>query len=340
MKIEQEAFLDFLGAPGTRFVIPVFQRVYSWNARQCEELWDDIVRAGQQDEPHFMGLVLAAPDAESWHGASQLDIIDGQQRMTTCTLLLVALRAYLEGPHAPVPDVPAPDELAARYLTLEEGGAAYAKLALSSNDRATLAALVRAGELPEEPAQRLLDNSSLFVDRMRAPGFDLAGFWRGLCRLQVACVFMDADDSPQLVFESLNSKGMPLSTADRVRNYLIASTSGDEQEALYAQAWLPLERKVASAAPPLSVSEVLHAWLASSYRAVRLFDRSEAYGVFKTCLRDEYGNSLEGLLAAVSAYADGLLTDEQSRQEALAFAEEWLAGKPENLVSEHKLFGD
>ena len=87
MRIEQKKMLDFLGMPGARFAIPVFQRVYSWNARQCEELWDDCLQAGDTGEPHFMGLVLYAPDPD---GGGVLGVIDGQQRLTTLSLLIAA----------------------------------------------------------------------------------------------------------------------------------------------------------------------------------------------------------------------------------------------------------
>lgn len=343
MQIDQQRFLDVLGTPDTRFAIPVFQRVYSWNERQCDELWDDIVAAGRDREPHFMGMLLCCPDAESWHGMQLLDVIDGQQRMTTTTLLLVALRGYLMGAgrmKAPGSGVPEPDEIAQRFLQVSADGQAAAKLVLSHMDRETLAALVGAGDMPEEPAARLVDNCLLFSKKMEQPGFDLAGFWRGLNLLQAARITMGSDDSPQLVFESLNSKGMPLSTADRVRNLIIASTSGSEQERLYTAFWLPLEDRTASAAVATTPTDVLHAWLAARYRSVRILDESEVYGVFKTCLAKEYGGNLENLLAEVLDYCERFTSDEEFRCDAQVNAEEWVAGKPEKSVSEFKLFGD
>ena len=98
MKIEQKKFLDVLGTPDMRFTIPVFQRVYSWTARQCEDLWDDVMRAGESGEEHFMGMLLYSHETDSWHSAEQLSVIDGQQRMTTLPLLLTALRGYLMQP--------------------------------------------------------------------------------------------------------------------------------------------------------------------------------------------------------------------------------------------------
>ena len=87
MQIQQESFLELMAKPDTRFVIPVFQRVYSWDARQCNELWEDIMAAGAQTdetaEPHFMGMLLYSADTETWHGTSMFDVIDGQRSMRT-----------------------------------------------------------------------------------------------------------------------------------------------------------------------------------------------------------------------------------------------------------------
>lgn len=342
MKIAQEKFLDFLGKTDTRFAIPIFQRVYSWTARQCEELWDDVMRAAKTGEPHFMGMVLYSADVDSGKGGDQLDVIDGQQRMTTMSLLLVALRAYLDETASEIGGMNG-DALAARFLRTGSGAQAACKLTLSQMDRPTLAFLVEVGDEPEEPAQRLIDNSLLFAGKMREPGFDLEALWKGLCELEIASVLLEPEDNPQLVFESLNSKGMPLSTADRVRNLLISSTFGDEQERLH-QLWISLEDTLADASEegqdPYTVTDILHAWLAERYRSVRIFDQSEIYGVFKRSLRDDFGGSFEKLLADVSEYCRRYLADESFREEAAASAAEWAAGKPEKLISEFKMFGD
>lgn len=306
MQITQRPLVDVLVEPGARYVIPVFQRVYSWNARQCQELLGDILRAGRTDEPHFMGLLLFAPDADAHGTLRQVNVIDGQQRMTTMMLLMAAF-----------------DE-----------GFTPAPLSLSQSDRATFDAIMAGDELPEEPATRLVDNYLLFARTFEDPGFDMRAFRAGLGCLEVGCVMMTADDSPQLVFESLNSKGMPLSTADRVRNLVVASTADDVQGRLYEDLWLPLEQR---ADDP---TDVLHAWLAERYRSVHIVDASEVYGVFKTCLRDEYDGSLGRLLADVGAYCDRCLADDEFRAEAHENAAAWVAGKPKNSVSELKLFGD
>ena len=151
MQIRQEGFLELMGTANARFVIPVFQRVYSWDSRQCEELWEDIMATGSREkdgaEPHFMGMLLYSADTESWHGAQQFDIIDGQQRMTTMSLLLCALARHLDETGAGVDGLSASD-LFDRYLRTGSGANASGKLALSFMDRETLYALLGLTDMP------------------------------------------------------------------------------------------------------------------------------------------------------------------------------------------------
>ena len=345
MQIQQESFLELMAKPDTRFVIPVFQRVYSWDARQCNELWEDIMAAGSQadevTEPHFMGMLLYSADTETWHGASMLDVIDGQQRMTTMTLLLCALARYLDETGLKAGGLSANDVFE-RYLRIGTGAGAAGKLTLSFMDRETLFALLGIGTMPTEPAGRLIDNLELFYSKMREPGFDVAQLWRGLEQLEIASILLAHDDSPQLVFESLNSKGMALSTADRIRNFIVVSdeATGHVDDGVFERCWLPLEKLVANGDCGLDVTTVVHAWLCEKYRKTRIFDKSEVYGLFKSCLRSEYADGIESALADIADFARKLIDDEEYRTEALEDADRWVAGKPKELISEYKMFGD
>ena len=345
MQIVQESFLDLLGKPDTRFVIPVFQRVYSWDARQCEELWEDVmqvgVQTGEDAEPHFMGMLLYSADTESWHGAAQLDVIDGQQRMTTLSLLLCAFARYLDETGVHVGGLDA-NGVFGNYLRLGMGAQATGKLTLSFMDRDTLYALIGVGTMPAEPAGRLIDNLELFYAKMKEPGFDPQQLWRGLERLQVASILLSHDDSPQLVFESLNSKGMALSTADRIRNYVVVSdeAEGTVEGGVFERRWLPLERLAAESGCGLDVTTIVHAWLSGKYRATRIFDKSEIYGLFKSSLRSEYNGDIDRALCDVANYARSLIGNDDFRVKTLADTERWVNGKPKELISEYKMFGD
>ena len=96
MQTEKTVFLDLLGMPATRFVIPAYQRLYSWRERQCRELWLDLHRAARADATHFIGTLLYSHEDPDADGRQRLAVIDGQQRLTTMTLLIEALRRHLE----------------------------------------------------------------------------------------------------------------------------------------------------------------------------------------------------------------------------------------------------
>ena len=288
-----------------------------------------------------MGMLLYSADTETWHGASMFDVIDGQQRMTTMTLLLCALARYLDETGVQVGGLSANDVFE-RYLRIGTGASAAGKLTLSFMDRDTLFALLGIGTMPTEPAGRLIDNLELFYSKMREPGFSVTQLWRWLERLEIASILLAHDDSPQLVFESLNSKGMALSTADRIRNFIVVSdeATGHVDDGVFERCWLPLEKLVAENDYELDVTTVVHAWLCRKYRETRIFDKSEVYGLFKSCLRSEYNDEIERALNDIADFARKLIEDEEYRTKKLEDAERWVAGKHKELISEYKMFGD
>ena len=149
MQTEKTVFLDLLGMPATRFVIPAYQRLYSWRERQCRELWLDLHRAARADATHFIGTLLYSHEDPDADGRQRLAVIDGQQRLTTMTLLIEALRRHLADRERTLDggiDAPALD---ARYLRVGGEPGAPCKLVLSRNDGPTLQAVLDGTPLPE-----------------------------------------------------------------------------------------------------------------------------------------------------------------------------------------------
>ena len=150
MITEQRMFLDILGSRKTQYTIPVFQRVYSWNRDQCDELWGDILRAGRTSNTHFIGTLLYSVEPDEGDGIAHLSVIDGQQRTATLTLLLAAFERYLRKTGASIGAVDA-DFVRDNYLFVEGDH----KLVLSRTDRTTLFAdrsRVTLDIAPETPA--------------------------------------------------------------------------------------------------------------------------------------------------------------------------------------------
>ena len=233
-----------------RFVVPIYQRVYSWGEEECEQLWQDILRAGGRDSlaNHFTGSIVYIERDQGTTTAQEPDlIIDGQQRVTTVTLLLAALAAHLERlpetEQEPYPGF-APRKIRGLYLTNEyEIDDAYYKLTLSKRDHDVLKAVVRNKAIPESDS-RVATNYAFFEDKLANANLNLVHICRGLDKLVVVDVKLTrGTDDPQLVFESMNSTGKKLSQADLIRNFVLMDLPTKQQTDLYEDYWFPMEKE-------------------------------------------------------------------------------------------------
>jgi len=243
MHAEDRSFTQVvIGA--SQFIIPVFQRDYSWKEEQCDELLQDILRVGSDSgsRRHFLGSLVYTPTEDNAAALNQWLLIDGQQRMTTLTLLAVALRNHLlETESGDDDSAPSPSQIDAYFLRNEyESGEGRYKLLLRRRDNATLRAYVDDIGLPDSPSERIVENYEFFLERLGE--LDPALVYKGINRLAVVDVSLDRnDDDPQLIFESLNSTGVDLSQADLIRNYILMKHSGSEQARLYETYWSKIE---------------------------------------------------------------------------------------------------
>lgn len=243
MKATEAKLLDFL-KKSPQFVIPIYQRTYSWTEKECRQLWDDIVRCGSSNKiaVHFVGSIVYVESGLSQvtHQAPLL-VIDGQQRLTTISLLLAALaKAVAESEPF---DGFSQRKIKNYYLVNpEETGERHFKLLLSQTDKASLTALVSDGELPQHPSIRINANFDSFKRWISECKVDLATLCRGLAKLVVVDIALTRDqDNPQLIFESMNSTGKELSQADLIRNFILMGLEPVLQTKLYEQFWRPME---------------------------------------------------------------------------------------------------
>ena len=209
MKATEAKLLEFL-KKSPQFVIPIYQRTYSWTKKECQQLWEDIVRTGRNDDipAHFVGsIVYVEKGLYQVSSQSQLLVIDGQQRLTTVTLLIEALARVL-GNSEPIDGFSA-KKLRNYYLLnmLEEGERKY-KLILSQTDKTSLRALLDQSPEPKEPSIRLQENFEFFSEKIEEAKNDLATICKGLAKLIIVDVSLSRDqDNPQLIFESLKLDG-------------------------------------------------------------------------------------------------------------------------------------
>ncbi|WRD36837.1 DUF262 and DUF1524 domain-containing protein [Helicobacter pylori] len=246
MKADAIKLLDFIGkSQEKQFVIPIYQRVYSWEKEQCKQLWDDIIKTGGNDqiEGHFIGSIVFVHDGIYTTNYNELLIIDGQQRLTTITLLFIALRDHLNDEDEFLEKFSC-QKIQNRYLiNSDEKGDKKFKLFLSEPDRDTLLSLIdKDRRKPSEPSLKIMENFKLFEEWIRKNTDKLETIFKGLDKLMVVEISLErGKDNPQLIFESMNSTGKDLTQTDLIRNYIIMETEIEKQEGFYNQYWRAME---------------------------------------------------------------------------------------------------
>ncbi|GAA8139757.1 DUF262 and DUF1524 domain-containing protein [Helicobacter pylori] len=246
MKADAMKLLDFIGkSQEKQFVIPIYQRVYSWEKEQCKQLWDDIIKTGGNDqiEGHFIGSIVFVHDGIYTTSHNELLIIDGQQRLTTITLLLIALRDHLNDEDEFLEKFSC-QKIQNRYLiNSDEKGDKRFKLILSEPDRDTLLSLIdKDRRKPSEPSLKIMENFKLFEEWIRKNTDKLETVFKGLDKLMVVEISLErGKDNPQLIFESMNSTGKDLTQTDLIRNYILMGLEPEKQKIFYEKYWRAME---------------------------------------------------------------------------------------------------
>lgn len=248
MKSETIYLLKFL-EQRQQLTIPIYQRKYNWNLKECEKLFEDILKIGNesQEKTHFLGSVVCIGGILP--GLVRLSLIDGQQRLTTVSLLISALVDYLK---KNINENVNYDKLISYYLINEkENGNDKYKLILTQEDKKTLKKIIDNVsindkklklELKKEDSKRLVDNFNFFKERINSDNVET--IYNGLEKLIIVYIGLEiGKDNPQLIFESLNSTGLELNQADLIRNYILMGLNEKEQKALYEKYWQEMEKE-------------------------------------------------------------------------------------------------
>ena len=225
-----------------QFLIPVYQRYYSWDLEQCRRLWNDIVDMQKKGKVgHFVGSIVNIAEQAMPTGVQKYMIIDGQQRMTTLTLLLLALRDYaIKNPEDKTINARRIDNMLLKN-EYEVGDERY-KLLLTETDRDILMKLVDEKPIAEDTKSKLLDNYHFFVGKIADRELAPAEIYESIGKLQIVNITLDRTvDDAQAIFESLNSTGKELSESDLIRNYVLMGLEPTEQTYVYEHLWRPME---------------------------------------------------------------------------------------------------
>jgi len=240
MKAQDLQFTQLLEG-SKQFIIPIFQRTYSWEREHCEQLWKDIIRVGGNPDlnSHFIGSAVYIPEQDTSAAISRWLVIDGQQRITTMTLLLLSLMRRLK--EEDLDDPVSAAQIEDSYLRNRYGkGDLSYKMLLTKTDKDTLIALLE-GKTPQEPvSSRILDNFAFFTEQMATA--DVKTVYQGIQKLMIVDVRLQQGlDNPQMIFESMNSTGKALTQADLIRNFVLMGLPHDLQTRLYNDYWRPME---------------------------------------------------------------------------------------------------
>lgn len=225
-----------------QFLIPVYQRYYSWDIEQCKRLWNDIVEMQKKGKMgHFVGSIVNIAEQAMPTGVQKYMIIDGQQRMTTLSLLLLALRDYaIKNPDDTTINSRRIDNMLLKN-EYESGDERY-KLLLTETDRNTLICLVDEKNISDDTHSKLLDNYNFFANKIDSKELKPAEVYESIGKLQIVNITLDRSvDDAQAIFESLNSTGKELSESDLIRNYVLMGLEPIEQTYVYEHLWRPME---------------------------------------------------------------------------------------------------
>ncbi len=304
MKATEVNFLKFL--EGTKqFVVPIYQRTYSWTTKECNQLWKDILNVAKNGEipAHFIGsIVYIEKGIYQVASVSQLLVIDGQQRLTTLSLLLSA-----------VADTIKDDEniggmtnskIKNYYLfNSEEMDDLFFKLRLTRSDKETYWNLLKNNDIPQKHSFRIQENFQFFKDKIAKSKISLEEIIKGLRKLVIVDISLDRDhDNPQLIFESLNSTGLDLSQADLIRNFILMGLEPEKQKHLYETYWYRMEQDFGHANYTKHFDRFMRDYLTLKSNAGTIPTLALVYEAFKS-YSNQNGTPIEEIVQDIHHYS-------------------------------------
>lgn len=304
MKATETNLNRFLAQNDTQFLIPVYQRNYDWTIPHCKQLVDDILLAGCDNKiaSHFIGsIVFIHDDVYSSSGIRELTIIDGQQRVTTVTLIYIVLYkiALKKGDRQLV------SRINETFLINKFAESEKLKLRPTENNDKALKYLLNNHDDSQSfhDYSRLIENFNYLKTRINEHNIEF--IQKGLDKLMFVEISLERDkDDPQRIFESLNSTGLDLSQADLIRNYILMGLKHSHQSKIYDNFWQPIEKLcTVTETNENRVSDFIRDFLTMENRDIP--NKSKVYQEFKA--KYKFGSDLEILekiLTKIKKYAN------------------------------------
>lgn len=294
MKGSETKLVAFMQGSDKRFVIPVYQRNYDWKTENCKQLFDDLKKVIKiHRKSHFFGSIVSVynPDGENM----EFQIIDGQQRLTTISLLLLAMYNLIKNGIIAAEQGNLADKIYRTYLIDEwQDDDTRIKLKPVKNDQTAF------GKLFDDETEHVKDsnvtiNYRYFYERIQRQELTMDELFEAIRRLEIISITLNQDDNPQLIFESLNSTGVALSEGDKIRNFILMGLPTKQQNNFYEKYWNKIE-----VCTGYEVSAFVRDYLSVKQQSTPSLNK--IYFTFKAYVEDE-ALETEGLLADLLAYA-------------------------------------
>lgn len=221
----------------TSYIIPVYQRNYSWTNKQCKQLFQDLLSIIETDREHFFGsVVLCHIKHNMW------SVIDGQQRLTTVSLIWLAMSKLInDGIKQASSTLTDNIHNKFSYESLEDGSI-KPRLVHVEKDKSAFAALIEGNEDAFEKDSFITQNFYLFYEWIKNSEHSLTDFYNAIKNLMMVQIEVETKDKPQLIFESLNSTGLALTDGDKIRNFILMNLETNLQKAYYKNYWIDIEK--------------------------------------------------------------------------------------------------
>lgn len=243
-----ETTLNKLLNTSRQFIVPIFQRNYSWQKSQYEQLWFDILRASKfkEKQNHFIGSIVYIDMGTPAGRPQQLLLIDGQQRLTTISILLCAIKDYVQKFNLETKLINLAKIKNQFLYNSDEIDEDRYKLLLNVQDKETYIKLIDNTIFTvNKPATNIIKCYEFFYERIEdfiKQYGQIDEFYAGIFKLSLVSISLDKDsDNPQMIFESMNSTGKDLSQTDLLRNYLLMDLTPEKQTRLYKTYWKSME---------------------------------------------------------------------------------------------------
>lgn len=243
-----ETTLNKLLNTSRQFIVPIFQRNYSWQKSQYEQLWFDILRASKfkEKQNHFIGSIVYIDMGTPAGRPQQLLLIDGQQRLTTISILLCAIKDYVQKFNLETKLINLAKIKNQFLYNSDEINEDRYKLLLNVQDKETYIKLIDNTIFTvNKPATNIIKCYEFFYGRIEyfiKQHGQIDEIYAGIFKLSLVSISLDKDsDNPQMIFESMNSTGKDLSQTDLLRNYLLMDLTQEKQTRLYKTYWKPME---------------------------------------------------------------------------------------------------